>query len=101
MVNLEVTTEGEDRFGFRVGYSLFRDTDLLASFLVSGVDYSTPDDLLIGVYEYVASLTWTDIPPDPGTYTYTIRLLRVGVESNVTNINAMTRAINAIVFPPA
>jgi len=101
MVNLAVTTEGEDRFGFRVVYSLFRDADLLVSIFVSGIDYSAPADLLLGVYEYAASLTWTDIPPDPDTYTYTIRLIRVGIESNVTTINAMTRAINAIVFPPA
>lgn len=49
------------------------------------------------------NLTWTDTPPDPGTYTYTLEIRRgTGVfEENIDRVLVLARSIDAIVFPPS
>lgn len=49
------------------------------------------------------NLTWTDIPPGPGTYTYSLEIRRgTGVfESNIDRVLVLARSMDAIVFPPS
>ncbi|MFP3607024.1 hypothetical protein, partial [Paraburkholderia sp. SIMBA_053] len=49
------------------------------------------------------NLTWTDIPPGPGTYTYSLEIRRgTGVfESNIDSVIVLARSMDAIVFPPS
>lgn len=49
------------------------------------------------------NLTWTDVPPGPGTYTYMLEIRRgTGVfESNIAEVLVLARSIDAIVFPPS
>lgn len=51
----------------------------------------------------IHNLTWTDIPPGPGTYTYSLEIRRgTGVfEFNIDSVIVLARSMDAIVFPPA
>lgn len=51
----------------------------------------------------IHNLTWTDIPPGPGTYTYSLEIRRgTGVfEFNIDRVLVLARSMDAIVFPPS
>ncbi|MCQ6545617.1 exosporium leader peptide-containing protein [Bacillus wiedmannii] len=51
----------------------------------------------------IHNLTWTDIPPGPGTYTYSLEIRRgTGVfEFNIDSVIVLARSMDAIVFPPS
>lgn len=49
------------------------------------------------------NLTWTDTPPGPGTYTYSLEIRRGtgAFEANIAQVIVLARSIDAIVFPPS
>ncbi|WP_240520394.1 exosporium leader peptide-containing protein [Bacillus thuringiensis] len=51
----------------------------------------------------IHNLTWTDIPPGPGTHTYSLEIRRgTGVfEFNIDRVLVLARSMDAIVFPPS
>ncbi|WP_422424970.1 collagen-like triple helix repeat-containing protein [Bacillus sp. PSXD-155] len=51
----------------------------------------------------IHNLTWTDLPPGPGTYNYSLEIRRgTGVfEFNIDRVLVLARSIDAIVFPPS
>ncbi|WHY30912.1 exosporium leader peptide-containing protein [Bacillus wiedmannii] len=51
----------------------------------------------------IHNLTWTDIPPGPGIYTYSLEIRRgTGVfEFNIDSVIVLARSMDAIVFPPS
>ncbi|MBM7094756.1 MULTISPECIES: hypothetical protein [Alteribacter] len=55
------------------------------------------------VFRQNQNLTWTDTPPGPDTYTYTLQVRRgTGVfEGNIESVIVGVRSIDAIVFPPS
>jgi hypothetical protein len=86
-----------DRFGYQLVYRLLRDNDLLTEILGSQRNISKPMGELATINS-VSPLTWTDIPPTPGTYTYRItgtifETINLGFSAN------FVRSIDAIVFP--
>jgi hypothetical protein len=94
-----ITTAIGGIYGYNVSYNLFRDNVFLAN--VSFVETQQVKQIESAVIVGSTNITWTDVPPGPGTFTYRLEGIRVSaVEENIERIQILDRSIDAIVFPP-
>ncbi|MBS4207058.1 hypothetical protein [Bacillus sp. FJAT-50079] len=90
-----------DHYSYVIRFDLRRDDEILTSFLVGEINKAKFSVELGAVNDLVVPVTWTDLPPSSGTFSYNIQATREGndVENNIDFILFQDRSINAIVFP--
>jgi hypothetical protein len=95
-----LTNDAGTDYGYNLLYTLFRDAQLLTAVVFSataqvkqpGENASESD---------APNITWTDVPPGPGTFNYRIEIFRRAFqEENLLAVQVLSRSIDAIVFPP-
>jgi hypothetical protein len=87
-------------YSYNIIYRLFRDTTQLTLIQKTETNkVKQADDITI--ISDALNITWTDVPPGPGTFTYRITVQRsLAGEENILNVDVQDRSIDAIVFPP-
>lgn len=97
-VNITYTTDSQGTlYTINCVFEFYRNATLLATVDFQRT-YQKPD-LSTETDSIQPNLTWVDIPPGPGVTNYSM-VIRSSGQTNVLSLDAETRAINAIVFPP-
>jgi hypothetical protein len=101
MVDTTIVTEAASVYGFAILYTLFRDTTPLVTVQLFQTNQVKRAGESATISDF-PNITWTDVPPLPGTYTYRIEVQRSAVvqEENIFAVNVADRTLDAIVFPP-
>ena len=101
MVDTIIVADTASVYGFSILYTLFRDTTPLVTvrfFQNSQVKRANETAAISDC----PNITWTDVPPLPGTYTYRIEVQRSPFvqDENISTVDVADRSLDAIVFPP-
>lgn len=100
MLETFILTENDPYYSFIVEFSLLRGTTPLTSesyAMINQVGKSESEKTIINTIK----ITWTDIVPLPGTYTYVIEVNHITLpEQNITSVEVQDRSLTAITFPP-
>ncbi len=93
MAEVEITTTAAAAYQYTITYSLLNGATTLATVIVEKVtDSQTANTKL---FSEIPNLTWVD-SPGAGTFTYTINITVTG--TSISDANAVTRALNAVMI---
>ncbi|KMJ59053.1 hypothetical protein AB685_08270 [Bacillus sp. LL01] len=100
MIEAFILTENDPNYSFIVEFSLLRETTPLTSesfALINQMGKSECEKTIINT----TKITWTDIVPLPGTYTYFIEVNHITLpEQHIASVEVQDRSLTAITFPP-
>lgn len=87
-------------YGYNIVFRLYRDNQPLAVSVLSQTGQIKQANVSAQISDS-AHLAWTDVPGEPGTYTYRVTVERglLG-EENITYVGVFNRKMGATVYPP-
>jgi hypothetical protein len=103
MIETAITTGNPNSYSFTLTFRILRAPSTeLTSVILTETNIQKVNNAITTIGDF-PNLTWTDVPPGPGTFTYSIEILRSSssTETNITGVTVGDRSLDAIVFPPA
>jgi hypothetical protein len=92
MAEIELTTTAAANYSYTITYELLRGATPISTLTVEKEDDNTAASRALSE---IPSMTWVDTP-GAGTFTYSIEITVTG--SGISTADAVTRALNAIIF---
>ncbi len=100
MLEAFILTENNPNYSFIVEFSLIRGTTPLTSESFAMINQIGQSDVEKNIIN-TSKITWTDIVPLPGTYTYFIEVNHITLpEQHIASVEIQDRSLTAIVFSP-